>query len=174
MLAGATCLAKPCSHSRILARCSGTRGPNCFPMTPLACERIARLVDQRLRDDDGIVDVIAVEPIITLLLENHVPWRSGEYAKGLLRDWLRGHVVANTAAGHRLRILLRERLVEACAAADRRLAEKQAAAAAARDARTPEEVERDRRFVESHSGLFSEMGYGGRNRPTATRGCPRA
>ena len=126
--------------------------------------RIARLVDQRLRDDDGIVDVIAVEPIITLLLEDHAPWQSGEYAKGLLRAWLRGHVVANTAAGHRLRILLRERLVEACAAADRRLAEEQEAAAAARDARTPEEVEQERRFVESHSGLFSEIGYGGRNR----------
>ena len=130
------------------------------------------MVDQRLRDDDGIVDVIAVEPIITLLLEDHTPWRFGEYAKGLLRAWLCGHVVANTAAGHRLRILLRERLVEACAAADRRLAEEREGATAARGARTPEEVERERRFVESHSGLFSEIGYGGRHRrqrPEVTR-----
>ena len=126
--------------------------------------RIARLVDQRLRDDNGMVDVIAVEPIITLLLENHAPWRSGEYAEGLFRAWLRGHVVTDTPAGHRLRILLRERLVEACAAADRRLAEEREAAAAARAAQTPEEIEQERCFVESHSELFSEIGYGGRHR----------
>ena len=75
--------------------------------------RLARLVDQRLRNTNGIVDIIAIEPIITLLLENDAPWRSGKYAQNLLRDWLHGHVVANTAAGHPLRILLRERLVEA-------------------------------------------------------------
>ena len=126
--------------------------------------RLARLVDQRLRNDNGIVDVIAIEPIITLLLEDNAPWRSGEYAQDLLRSWLRGHIVANTAAGHRLRILLRERLVEACGAADRRLAEEREAAAAARAARTPEEVEQERRYMESHSGLFSEIGYGDRHR----------
>ena len=127
-------------------------------------QRLARLVDQGLRDTNGIVDVIAVEPIITLLLEDHAPWRSGEYAQGLFRAWLRGHVVADTAAGHPLRILLRERVVEACAAADRRLAEEREDAAAARAARTPEDVEQERRFLESHSGLFSEIGYGGRHR----------
>ena len=126
--------------------------------------RLARLVDQRLCDEHGIVDVIAVEPIITLLLEDNAPWQSGEYAQGLLRAWLRGHVFGNTAAGHPLRILLRERLVEACAAADRRLAEERAAAAAARAARTPDEVEQERRFEESHRELFSEIGYGGRHR----------
>ena len=42
---------------------------------------------------------------------------------------MRGHILANTAAGHPLRNLLRER-----------------------------------RFVESHSELFSEVGYGGRHR----------
>ncbi len=34
--AGATFLAKPCSHSRIPAQCSGTRGPNSSPLTPPA------------------------------------------------------------------------------------------------------------------------------------------
>ena len=124
--------------------------------------RLARLVDQRLRDGNGVVDVIAVEPIIALLLDDRAPWRSGDYARDLLRDWLRGHVVANTGAGHRLRILLRERLVDACAAADRRLAEEREAAEAARAARTPEEVEQERQFLERHSVLFSEIGYGGR------------
>ena len=134
--------------------------------------RLARLVDQRLRDGKGVVDVIAVEPIIALLLEDRAPWRSGDHARDLLRDWLRGHVVANTGAGHRLRILLCERLVEACAAADRRLAEEREAADAARAARTPEEVEQERQFLERHSVLFSEIGYGGR-RPRQRPEVPR-
>ena len=121
--------------------------------------RLARLVDQRLHNGNGVV---AVEPIIALLLEDRAPWRSGDHARDLLRDWLRGHVVADTGAGHRLRILLRERLVELCAAGDRRLAEEREAADAARAARTPEEVERERQFLERHSVLFSEIGYGGR------------
>ena len=126
--------------------------------------RIARLVDQRHRDDNSIVNIIAVEPIIALLLEDRAPWRSGEHAQALLRNWLCAHVVANTAAGHRLRILLHERLVDACTAADRRLAQEQEVAAAARAARTPEEVEQERRLVESRPELFSEIGYGGRHR----------
>ena len=124
--------------------------------------RLARLVDQRLRGVNGLVDVDAVEPIIALLLEDRAPWRSGRHARGLLRDWLRGHVDAKTGAGHRLRILLRERLVEACAAADRRLAEEREAASAARAARTREEVEQERQFLEEHAVLFQEIGHGGR------------
>ena len=126
--------------------------------------RLARLVDQRLRDDNGIVDVIAVEPIIRLLLEAEAPWRSGKHAQGLFRAWLRGHVVTNTAVGHPLRILLRERLVEACAVAGRRFIEEREAAAAARAARTPEEVEQEHRFVASHGDLFSQISSGGRHR----------
>ena len=126
--------------------------------------RLARLVDQRLRDDNGVVDISAVQPIIALLLEDRAPWRSGDHAEGLLRSWLRAHVLANTPAGNPLRILLRDRLVAACAAADCRLAEEQAAAAAARAARTPEEIEQERRFDEKHAWAFSEIGYGGRRR----------
>ena len=134
--------------------------------------RLARLVDQRLRGRTGVVDVIAVEPIIALLLEDRAPWRSGDCARDLLREWLRGHVVANTGAGHRLRILLRERLVDACAAADRRLAEEREAANAARAARTPEEIEQERQRLERHSVLFSEFGYDGR-RPQQRPEVPR-
>ena len=123
--------------------------------------RLARLVGQRLRDDNDFVIVTAVEPIITLLLEDQSPWRAGEYAQTLLRDWLRAHVVANTAAGYQLRILLRKRLVETCAAGDRRLVEEREAAAAAaaarRAARTPEGVEKERRFVESYGGRRPEV-----------------
>ena len=125
--------------------------------------RLARLVDQRLRSDDGIVELSAVEPIITLLLEDRTPWRSGDHARALLRDWLRGHVVANSGAGHPLRIRLRECLVDACAAADRRFAERREAAEAAHAARTPEEIEQERLRLEKHGVLFSEIGYGGQH-----------
>ena len=131
----------------------------------LGLQRLARLVDQRLRGDNGIVNPSAIEAIISLLLEDSAPWRSGKYASDLFREWLHGHVVARTDAGHPLRILLRERLVEACAEADHRLGEQRRAEAAARAARTPEEIERERRFEESHSDLFvSQIAYGRRRR----------
>ena len=136
--------------------------------------RLARLVNQRLRDDNGIVDPIAIEPIVELLLEDNTPWRSGEYASDLLREWLSGHAFAGTSAGHPLRILLRERLVEACAAGDRRHVEQREAAAAATAARTPEDIERVRQIAESHPELFTEIGYGGRSRrqrPEVPREC---
>ena len=131
-------------------------------------KRLARLVDQRLRADNGFIDRVAVEPIILLLLEEETPWRSADYVKKLLLDWLRGHVVANTGEGDTLRRLLCKRLVDACDAADRRAKRKREEAAAALAARTPEEVERDRLFEERNSMLFTEIGYGGqpsRHRP---------
>ena len=126
--------------------------------------RLTRLVDQRHCEDNGIVNLVVVEPIITLLLEGSAPWRSDKYVSNLLRDWLLAHVVASTAAGHQLRILLRERLVEACAEADRRFNEQRRAEEATRAARTPEDIERDRRFMENHQTLFSEIGSGRRRR----------
>ena len=126
--------------------------------------RLARLVEQRHRDDKGIVNTSVVEPIISLLLKDSEPWRSGEYAGNLLREWLHALVFANAPAGHPLRILMRERLVEACAEGDRRLSEKQRAEEAARAARTPEDIERERQYMESHHDIFSGLGYGGRRR----------
>ena len=125
--------------------------------------RLARLVDQRLCTD-GIVDIVAVEPVITLLLEDAVPWRRGEYAQRLLRDWLRAHVIAETPDGQPLRVLLRRRLVDACSAAERRFAEERKAAVAARAGRTPEDLAEERRPEESHRWLMSEIGSGSRRR----------
>ena len=125
--------------------------------------RLVRLITQR-HCPDGVVDIVAVEPIITLLLEDDAPWRSGEHAQGLLRDWLRAHVVAETSDGHPLRMLLRERLVCACSAADCRVADERRAAASASAVRTPEEVEEDRRRMERHRWLMSEVGHGGHPR----------
>ena len=84
--------------------------------------RLARLVDQRLRDDAGVLDATAVAPIVAQLLETPTPWRSGEYVSDFLRSWLRALAITHTGPGHRLRVLLRQRLVAWCAAADRQLA----------------------------------------------------
>ena len=125
--------------------------------------RLARLVAQRLCTD-GIVDIVAVEPVITLLLEDSVPWRRGEYAQRLLRDWLQAHVMTETPDGHPLRVLLRQRLVDACSAAERRVADERKAAVAARAARTPEDLAEERRHEERHQYLMSQIGSGGRRR----------
>lgn len=122
-------------------------------------QRLARLIDQRLRDGDGLVRVAAVEPVVALLLDEATPWSSGAHVKDILRDWLRALVFANTPAGSGLRVRLGERLTAACAAADRRLEEARAAAAAARAARTAEEIEKEREFVERNRELFTEIGY---------------
>ncbi len=123
--------------------------------------RLARLVDQRLRDHNGIVNPISVEPIVWLMMEDSEPWRPGEYASDLLRDWLRAHVAARTLAGHPARIRLRERLMEAYAESDRRLEERIKAEAAARSARSEEGRGRAQELEESHPELFiSQLGYG--------------
>ena len=128
--------------------------------------RLARLVDQRLRDDNHVVDIAAVEPIIQLLLEEPAPWRSGDYAEDLVRAWLRGHVIANTDAGHPLRTLLRERLVAACAAAYETLGEEQAAEATTS---APREAAGFRRLEEDDPLLFSEIGHGDQGKPPRRR-----
>ena len=124
--------------------------------------RLARLAEQRFQDDDGSVKTGAVEPLITPLLEDDAPWQSGDYAERLLREWLRAHVVANTPAGHPLRVLLRTRLVEACSEADRRHVERLEAEAAARAARTPEEIKQERIAEERASEFLTAIGDGNR------------
>lgn len=84
--------------------------------------RLTRLVDQRLRNDAGVVDATAVAPIVSQLLEAPTPWRSGDYITDLLRGWLRALAIARTGPGDTLRVLLRQRLIAWCTAADRQLA----------------------------------------------------
>ena len=130
--------------------------------------RLARLVDQRLRDANGLVGVSSVEPIIALLLRDNAPWEAGSFVEGLLRDWLHGLIFSRTAAGYPLRVRLRELLVENCAAGERRLAERQQAQAAARARRTPEQAEQDRLLLQRNRHLLTEIGRGGpepRQRP---------
>ena len=117
--------------------------------------RLVRLADQRHRDEDGVIDTIVVEPLVGPLLDAPTPWRSGDYAETLLRAWLRAHVIARTARGHPLRILLRQRLVHVCHAADLSLVAEGEAAAAGPN--TPMEEFTDERpeFVEQLDGQSS-------------------
>jgi hypothetical protein len=127
-------------------------------------QRLCRLVEQRLRDANGLLRIIAIEPLINLMLDDETPWSSGKHVQGLLRDWLRALVFADRPAGYRLRIHLRDRLVAACAAGDRRLQEEHAAAAAARASLSAEQLEEERKFIESRRALFTEVGYPRRRR----------
>lgn len=77
-------------------------------------KRLVRLVDQRLRDDNYVVKIAAVDPMIALLLEEPDSWRIGTYTERLMRAWLRAHVVSATPAGHSLRLLLQAQLVADC------------------------------------------------------------
>lgn len=122
-------------------------------------QRLSRLVDQRLRDENGLVRIVAIEPLIHILLEDETPWWSGEHLQDLLRYWLRGLVVGETPPEYPLRLRLRTGLVAACAAADRRMHEERKAATAARAARQANEIEEEREFMESHRALFTEIGY---------------
>ncbi|MCE2499314.1 MAG: hypothetical protein J4G13_00425 [Dehalococcoidia bacterium] len=116
------------------------------------------MVDQRLSGHNGIVNPISIEPIVWLMLEDSEPWRYGEYASNLLKDWLRGHVVAGTPTGHPARVRFRERLMEAYAESDRRLEERLKAQAAARsenDGGPAHQLE------QTHPELFvSQLDYG--------------
>ena len=121
-------------------------------------KRLRRLIDQRLHDGEGLVRIAAVEPLVTLLLEDSTPWRSSEQAQAILRNWLRALAAVDTPPGHPLRSRLRDRLVAACAAAEIQLDQRRAFAAAARAARTPEQIETERDVGSRRRSLFSEIG----------------
>ncbi|MGO9964164.1 MAG: hypothetical protein ACLPUG_12130 [Acidimicrobiales bacterium] len=127
--------------------------------------RLTRLVDQRLRDENGLVRTLAIEPLIALVLEDDTPW-SEEHLRDLLRDWLRTLVVANTPAGYLLRLRLHDRLLAACTAADRRMEQERVAAAAARAARSAEEIEQEGRTTERNRALFALIGRRRSPRPS--------
>ncbi len=131
--------------------------------------RLARIVGQRHRDQSGFISPEVIEPIVKLLLEDTTPWNLGEYAYGLLRDWLRGHIHERTASGHPLRTKLHERLAVESETADRRLDERRKAEAKALAERVPEDIAWSRQIMVSTPELF-ESGYGRRRqRPDVPR-----
>jgi hypothetical protein len=104
--------------------------------------RLLRLLRQRHQDENGIVDPVVAEPLIERLLESRRPWSTDETAR-TFREWLLALVMTDAPEGHPLRIRLRQRLVDECQAGETRLQERNAAAAAALAARTPEQIEAD-------------------------------
>ena len=139
----------------------GASGPVLRDAWPMLCtepgsglRRLLRLVDQRLHNETRLVQIAAVEPLIALLLEGEEPWQQGKHVQGAFRDWLHAVTIARAPAGHALRVKLHDRLVAACAAADRRFRDEQAAAAAVRAALPPEEVEAERQYAERQRLLF--------------------
>ncbi|OZF33769.1 hypothetical protein CH295_12625 [Rhodococcus sp. 14-2483-1-2] len=132
--------------------------------------RLCRLTDQR-HLVSGIVRLSVVEPVVRQLLRNGTPWFGDEKLQELVRDWLRAHIAADTPAGSDLRVELCAQLVARCAAADERQRAEKAAVKAARAARTPDKVERDKRMA-AQSHMFREIGYP-RSRPRRRRELPR-
>lgn len=125
-------------------------------------QRLFRLTDQQLRNKDDVIDIIAVEPIIKILLEQTALWQFGKQfrkpAGGLFIAWLRSHVIANTPGGDPLRLLLRQHLIEICAEANRRFdEERRQAKAPERTAHTPEAVEHECQLQEGNL-IFSDTG----------------
>ena len=120
-------------------------------------ERLSRLVEQRLRDQDGFVRITAVEPLIDAMLDDEPLFWSHEHLERVVREWLRSLVVTRVPEGEPLRVRLRDRLVAACVAADRHLAERRAEEAARLAARTLEEVEADERWAEERRGLWRAL-----------------
>jgi len=121
--------------------------------------RLCRLVEQRLRDDRGIVRSVAVEPLIALLLDDETPFIADDHLQGLIRAWLRALVIVDTPAGYPLRVRLRDRLAAVCTAADRRLEAEHVAASATRAALPPEEIEEERQFEERQNALLARLGH---------------
>lgn len=92
-------------------------------------KRLLRIIDQRHRSESSLVDPLVAEPVVTLLLHDPHPWQDSEQVAELLRDWLCSLAVDGIAAGHPLRIRLREHLVEWCRQGEARLEAERVAAA---------------------------------------------
>lgn len=76
----------------------------------LDLEDVIRVVQQRLAGD-GLVD-LAADPVIRLLLDDPTPWLISNAAFKLLNTWLRTTALVWCPAGHKLRVRLRERLLD--------------------------------------------------------------
>jgi hypothetical protein len=124
---------------------------------PEDLERLLRVIEQR-HARDGLVDRTIVEPVIELLLDEPRPW-SRRSSEKVLRGWLRTLLVEGAAAGGRLRIRLRELIVAACADDDKALADQREAAERARAARTPQQIEEEKKRRERWEPMLGEIGY---------------
>jgi hypothetical protein len=121
--------------------------------------RLIRIAEQR-HGDSGTVDPVVVEPIIILLLEDAAPWRGADEIAKLLRHWLRALVVRDVAAGHPLRVLLRERLLTFCEQAEAAQRAHEEEIAAARAAMTDEERDAEQARAQARPPIPPVLGLG--------------
>ncbi|GGS27153.1 hypothetical protein AB0E75_06845 [Streptomyces griseoviridis] len=71
---------------------------------------VIRVVQQRY-EVNGLVDPVATEPVVRLLLDEEKPWDVSKESFELLADWLRALSLADVPVGNELRIRLRDRLL---------------------------------------------------------------
>jgi hypothetical protein len=96
--------------------------PTLVAGTAEGLRRLLRILQQRHRRG-GSVDRLVAEPIVGLLLDNGWPAALGDEVQDLLRSWLQGLILGREPTGHRLRIALRERLLDQIALGNRRIAQ---------------------------------------------------
>jgi hypothetical protein len=122
--------------------------------------RLFRVLQLRHKQE-GVLDTIAAEPVITQLLREGTPSRLSKEAEDLIRDWLMAHVLQRTPNGHPARLTLAQAIADQCAENERELDKKDAEALAAQATRSPEEIaadeEQERRLAALAGFSYSPM-----------------
>jgi hypothetical protein len=131
-------------------------------------QRLLRIVPVRHRPN-GVLDTSVVDPLVSVLLDAGYPNGLGEAVSDLYTQWLGAHAFTWTPAGHPQRIELACQIVARCAANEAALDDAEVAAAAARAARTPEEIAADEARRKELASLVPSMGPQRRRRPRPTR-----
>jgi hypothetical protein len=124
--------------------------------------RIIRVLHGR-HQRDGILDAVIAEPVVAQLLDAGTPASLDDEAGELVRDWLRALVVSHAPSDHPIRVALRTRIVERCAAIERDLDEKEADRQAKLAARTPEQIAAEE-ARHSEFDVMRQLSLGGRRR----------
>ncbi|WP_328509629.1 hypothetical protein OG981_19295 [Streptomyces mirabilis] len=106
---------------------------------PGAVARFLRLLGQRHQHGGGL-DPLVASPVIACLLDHGISGADVRAVAEAIREWEAALIMADTAAGHPLRVRLRDQLVRRCRDAADRLAEQEREREAQLAARSPEEV----------------------------------
>jgi hypothetical protein len=132
--------------------------------------RLIRVLDLRHRKDH-FIDTLVADPIVAQLVKAGTPQGLGEEAAELTKDWLTAHVLGGTPAGHPVRTALANKIVTQCTNNEAEAERRDAEAAAARAARTPEEIAEEEERIKKFAA-FSEIGFPRRRRRVPKRRRP--
>ncbi|WP_326758622.1 hypothetical protein OHB35_11350 [Streptomyces phaeochromogenes] len=119
---------------------------------PGAAARFLRLLKQR-HQHAGVLDPLVASAVVACLLEHGSCGADPRDVAEAIREWEVALVMADTAAGHPLRVRLRDQLVRRCRDAIDRLAAEERERQAQLDARTPEEVAADEEQARRHAAI---------------------